>query len=84
MIKFTRRYLASLSRRYRTIMSYQCSDAPRVNYFSNPDVNYLGIFPTGTDTEDCSRAFEDNMVRCLPVVSVDISKSVGIARAGAE
>ena len=35
---------------------------PRVNYFSNPDISYLGR-PTGTATDDNARCIEDNMVR---------------------
>eukprot|EP00752_Nemacystus_decipiens_P004376 g3999.t1 len=49
---------------YRTIMAYAngCNPSPpRVNYFSNPDVNYLGL-PTGTATDDNARTIEDNMV----------------------
>ena len=42
-------------------MSYSCG-SPRVNYFSNPDVEYLDK-PTGTETENNARAFQDNMVR---------------------
>ena len=47
--------------RYRTLLSYSCG-SPRINYFSNPDVEYLNK-PTGTTTEDNARAFKDNMVR---------------------
>ncbi|CAM9477384.1 unnamed protein product, partial [Hapterophycus canaliculatus] len=45
---------------YTTIMSYteDCT-ATRVNYFANPNVWYLDR-PTGTDTEDCARAIEEN------------------------
>ena len=42
-------------------MSYSCG-GPRVNYFSNPDVEYLNK-PTGTADEDNARAIEENMVR---------------------
>ena len=42
-------------------MSYGCG-SPYGNYFSNPDVTYLGR-PTGTPTEDNARTIEDNMVR---------------------
>lgn len=42
-------------------MSYSCG-TPYGNYFSNPDVSYLGR-PTGTATEDNARALEDVMVR---------------------
>lgn len=47
--------------RYRTIMSYACNEVPRVNYFSNPDVDYLGK-PTGDCQNDNARAIEENMV----------------------
>lgn len=33
-----------------------------VNYYSNPDVIYLGK-PTGTETENCARRIRDTMVR---------------------
>lgn len=46
--------------RYRTIMSYWCG-SNYVNYFSNPDVPFLGK-PTGTDTENNAQALRDNMV----------------------
>eukprot|EP00903_Cladosiphon_okamuranus_P015479 g14291.t1 len=49
---------------YRTIMSYAdggCEGVPSINYFSNPDIDYLGI-PTGTPTDDNARIIEDNMV----------------------
>lgn len=39
-----------------------CNDAPRVNYFSNPDVS-LGDKPTGTAENDNARTIEENMVR---------------------
>ncbi|CAM9301014.1 unnamed protein product [Laminaria digitata] len=42
-------------------MSYSCGST-RVNYFSNPDVEYNGE-PTGTSTENNVRAIENNMVR---------------------
>ncbi len=35
---------------FRTIMSYSCGTAPRVNYFSNPDLSYGGI-PMGVDPD---------------------------------
>lgn len=35
---------------------------PRVNHFSNPDIDYLGL-PTGTATDDNARCIETNMVR---------------------
>jgi hypothetical protein len=40
----------SLNHTFRTIMAYQCSGTgcPRINYWSNPDVNFLGE-PTGID-----------------------------------
>lgn len=37
-------------------------DAPKITYFSNPDVYYDGV-PTGTAEEDCARMIEDNKVR---------------------
>jgi hypothetical protein len=33
---------------FRTVMSYSCSGASRIQYFSNPDVSWNG-FPTGID-----------------------------------
>lgn len=50
---------------FRTIMSYACTSAvtvPRINWFSNPDVYYMGR-ATGTATEDCARSITENMVR---------------------
>lgn len=38
------------------------SYAERVNYFSNPDVDYLGL-PTGLTTNDNARVLRENMVR---------------------
>lgn len=46
--------------RYRTIMSYSCGSGYG-NYFSNPDVSYLGRV-TGTATEDNARTIEENKV----------------------
>lgn len=46
-------------------MSYACTSAvtvPRINWFSNPDIYYMGK-PTGTATEDCARSITENMVR---------------------
>ncbi|CAM9533883.1 unnamed protein product, partial [Sphacelaria rigidula] len=42
--------------RFSTIMSLKCPaiQAPRINYFSNPSIEYKGQ-PTGTDTDDCAR-----------------------------
>eukprot|EP00903_Cladosiphon_okamuranus_P011188 g10557.t1 len=46
--------------RYTTIMSYTAGcTATRANYFANPDVSYLDR-PTGTETENCARAIEEN------------------------
>lgn len=48
--------------RFRTLLTFQCpNSAPTINYFSNPDVTYLGT-PTGTPTNDNARAIRDNMV----------------------
>eukprot|EP00752_Nemacystus_decipiens_P003649 g3363.t1 len=45
---------------YTTIMSYTAGcTATRANYFANPDVSYLNR-PTGTETENCARAIEQN------------------------
>lgn len=43
-------------------MSYTsgCSGT-RANYFANPDVSYLDK-PTGTETENCARAIQENKV----------------------
>ena len=53
-------------------MSYRCNlntqpgesseFAPPVPYFSNPDVDHLGL-ATGTSTENNARALRENMVR---------------------
>ncbi|CAM9507519.1 unnamed protein product [Ectocarpus fasciculatus] len=48
---------------YRTIMATSpngCTGVPRVNYFSNPDVDFAGK-PTGTTTADNARCIEDSM-----------------------
>ena len=48
-------------------MSYSCPNdytVPRLNWFSNPDVE-LYDKPTGTTDNDCARAIEENMVRVL-------------------
>lgn len=52
-------------------MSYPCSRntqddesssyAEQINYFSNPDVDYLGL-PTGTSGENNARVLRENMV----------------------
>lgn len=55
--------------RYATIMSYandDCGGVSKINYFSNPDIGYLGL-PTGTLTDDNARCIEDNMVRLVTV-----------------
>lgn len=56
---------ACFCRYYRTMMSYRCPDpngfAPRVNFFSNPDVERWDK-PTGTEIEDNARTIDDNMV----------------------
>ncbi len=44
---------------YRTIMSYSCSGATRVGYFSNPNVSYNGL-PTGIDYETDPANSADN------------------------
>lgn len=51
-------------------MSYQegCP-AARANYFANPDVSYLDQ-PTGTETEDCARAIDENKVPTEPVFNL--------------
>ncbi|CAM9223389.1 unnamed protein product, partial [Ectocarpus sp. 6 AP-2014] len=47
---------------YRTITGLDTDcNVPRVNYFSNPDVYYLGL-PTGTSTENNARQIMDNML----------------------
>ncbi|CAM9373919.1 unnamed protein product, partial [Ectocarpus sp. 8 AP-2014] len=48
---------------YRTVMTYwnDCTGAELINYFSNPDVEYLGQ-PTGTATENNAQTVKDNMV----------------------
>lgn len=42
--------------KFRDIMSYSCSGEPRVAYFSNPNITYLG-YPTGiTGSNDTARS----------------------------
>lgn len=46
-------------------MSYLCTNdytVPRLNWFSNPDVDLLNK-ATGTSDNDCARAIEENMAR---------------------
>lgn len=43
------------------MMSYPCDNSYRANYFSNPDVSYLGE-PTGTATENNARVIEEHKV----------------------
>lgn len=44
-------------------MSYEDNcEGGYVNYYSNPDVIYLGK-PTGTETENCAWRIRDTMVR---------------------
>ena len=53
-------------------MAYRCNlntqpeesgaSAPAMRFFSNPDVDYLGL-PTGTDEENNARVLRENMVR---------------------
>lgn len=48
-------------------MSYSCANdpsVPRVNYFSNPEVDYLDK-ATGTSTEDNAGTIKTNMVSLL-------------------
>eukprot|EP00903_Cladosiphon_okamuranus_P011266 g10624.t1 len=57
--------------RFRTLMAYPCSYSTQsdedsgwaewINYFSNPDVDFLGV-PTGTSGEDNAQILRDNMV----------------------
>lgn len=57
-------------------MSYSCpvTSGIRINYFSNPDVFYLGR-PTGiADDADCARRIRETMVR------IRISKLMSIRR----
>lgn len=35
---------------------------PRINYFSNPDIDYLGL-PIGNAESNNARCIKDNMVR---------------------
>jgi hypothetical protein len=50
---------------FRTVMSYSCSGGTRVNYFSNPNIDYNG-YPTGIDHDidpdnsaDCARSMNN-------------------------
>jgi len=45
---------------YRSVMAYNTDNGPyvRVGYWSNPDVNYLGV-PTGTATRDNARSLNN-------------------------
>ncbi|CAM9947269.1 unnamed protein product, partial [Sphacelaria rigidula] len=56
------RYCSGDDPLFRTVMSYSnsCWAAPVINYFSNPDVNYLEK-PTGTSTEDNARVIRETM-----------------------
>lgn len=47
---------------YNTQADETSSWAEWANYFSNPDVDYLGL-PTGTDAENNARLIRENMVR---------------------
>lgn len=52
---------------WRDIMSYYCSqgDGTRIQYFSNPNVNYNGV-PTGTlATNDNARVFNENILNYM-------------------
>ena len=44
--------------RYRTIMAYSSSGELRVNYYSNPAVNFQGV-PTGTASNDNARTLTE-------------------------
>ena len=57
--------------RFRTIMSYNDEEdcnTPRVNWFSNPDVEYNDQV-TGEDDTNCAQTIKDNMVRFLKTTS---------------
>lgn len=48
---------------FRTVMSYYCSDAPRIPYFSTPNLQYNGI-PLGIAYEASPATSSDN-ARCI-------------------
>ncbi len=53
------RWTSTNGGRYRTIMAYSQNSDTRVPYFSNPDVNYIGV-PTGVaNSEDNARVHDD-------------------------
>ncbi len=35
--------------KFRTVMAYSCTDSPRVNWFSNPNILYNGVAQMGVD-----------------------------------
>ncbi len=47
---------------YNPPQGWDGDGASNANYFSNPDVDYLGL-PTGTATENNAKVVRDNMVR---------------------
>ena len=53
------RWTSTNGSRYRTIMAYSQNGDTRVPYFSNPDVNFIGV-PTGVaNSEDNARVHDD-------------------------
>ncbi len=61
------RHCATDGTAFRCIMSYNCSGAPRINYFSNPNLSYNG-YPLGISYEsdpasaaDCARSMNNTV-----------------------
>ena len=56
---------------FRTVMSYYCNDAPRIPYFSTPNLQYNGI-PLGTAYETNPATSSDN-ARCINATAATIA-----------
>lgn len=62
-------------------MAYQgiCKEnPPLINYFSNPDIDYMGL-PTGTATADNARCIRESMVRPPTLTCHHGTANTGIA-----
>lgn len=64
---------------FRTVMSYYCSDAPRIPYFSTPNLQYNGI-PLGVAYEASPSTSSDN-VRCINATVATVAAFRGMAGA---
>lgn len=56
---------------FRTVMSYYCNDAPRIPYFSTPNLQYNGI-PLGIAYETNAATSCDN-VRCINATAATVA-----------